>query len=183
MAKKKLSKEELLARLKAIASDDSPRVEKFGAMCYSQMSPPEKHLKCDVCGADTSYCDWNNHETILELVNDMAKLGYDVKVETVCESCAEKVKKEVYPDMKSPGDDNFDWDKDIWLSDINHIFYFKTTSDIEYHRAIANYKNPYKALLTLFQNKPMYYDSYDASHYIADEIETLEFMTGIKFDV
>ena len=95
----------------------------------------------------------------------------------------EKVKKEVYPEMKSPDDDGFDWDKDIWLSDINHIFYFKTTSDTEYHRAIANYWSPYKALLTLFQNKPMYYDGYDASHYIADEIETLEFMTGIKFDV
>ena len=168
MANKSLSKEELLARLKAIASDNSPRIENFGAMCYSQMSPPEKHFKCDVCGTDTSYSDWNNH---------------DVKVETVCESCAEKVKKEVYPDMKSPNDDGFDWDKDIWLSDINHIFYFKTTSDTEYHRAIANYWSPYKALLTLFQNKPMYYDSYDASHYIADEIETLEFMTGIKFDV
>ena len=64
MAKKSLSKEELLARLKAIASDDSPRIENFGAMCYSQMSPPEKHFKCDVCRNDTSYSEWNNHETI-----------------------------------------------------------------------------------------------------------------------
>ena len=182
MAKNPLSKDELIARLKAIASDDSPRVENFGAMCYSQMSPPEKHEKCDMCGSDICYHDWSTHDTILDLVEGIAKLGYDVKIETVCHSCAEKIKKEIYPNMKSEDEEGFDWEKDIWLNSINHVFYFRTSSDSEYHRAIANYKYSYKALLALLLNIPMYNDSYNASHYIADEIDILEFMTGIKFN-
>jgi len=182
MEKTPLSKEELVARLKAIASDDSPRVMNLGAMCYSQMAPPEMHFKCDVCGVDTSYRDWNNHETILELVSEMAKMGYDVRVETVCKSCAEKIKKEVYPNMKSPGHGDFDRHKDIWLLDINHIFYFRAIGDTEYHRAIANFNDSYRALLALLKDKRKYSDSRDKSHYIADEFDLLEFMTGIKFD-
>lgn len=182
MAKKPLSKDELIARLKAIASDDSPRIENFGAMCYSQMCPPEKHIGCDICGSDICYFDWSTHDTILDLVAEIANLGYDVKIETVCKTCAEKIKKEVYPNMKSEDDEEFDWEKDIWLDSINHVFYFRTSSDAEYHRAIANYKDSYRALLALLQNNPMYSDSRDGSHYIADEIDVLEFMTGIQFN-
>ena len=32
------------------------------------------------------------------------------------------------------------------------------------------------------ENKRMYNDSHDASHYIDEETETLQFMTGINFD-
>ena len=78
---------------------------------------------------------------------------------------------------------DFDWEKDIWLSDINHIFFFKALGETEYHRAIANYKDSYRSLLALLQNKPMYYDSHDGNHYIDEEKDTLEFMTGIKFDI
>lgn len=183
MAKKPLLKEELVARLKAIAADETPREREIGAMCYSIMSPPEKHINCDMCGEDICYSDWNTHDTITEIVEKMAALGYDVKVETACHSCAEKVKKELYPDMKSEDDEDFDWEKDIWLSDINHIFFFKALGETEYHRAIANYKDSYRSLLALLQNKPMYYDSHDGNHYIDEEKDTLEFMTGIKFDI
>jgi len=183
MAKKPLSKEELVARLKAIAADETPKVRHQGAMCYSVMEPPEKHSKCELCGNDISYHDWDNHESIIKMVNEMIELGYDVKVVTVCKKCAEIIKKELYPNMKSQDEDGFDHFKDIWLSDINEIFYFRTSSDTEYHRAIANHQYKYKPLLCLMQNKPHYFSSQMRSHFVDEEVETLEFMTGIKFDI
>ena len=94
MEKKAKTKEELIERLKAIAADDTPRVRHEGAMCYSMAAPPEKHQKCDSCSKDICYHDCDRHESISKLVEEMVKLGYDVKVEKLCESCTEKLKKE-----------------------------------------------------------------------------------------
>ena len=181
-SKKPLSKEELITRLKAIASDKTPRKEHRGAMCYSMSFPPERHFKCDTCGCDICFCDDSSHERILRVVKEMNILGYDAKVEAVCYACAEKVKKELYPTMKLNGEKGFDGDKDIFIQNLNYIFYFRFPNDAEYHRAIANGTGQYTALLTLMENKRMYIDGFGRSSYIADEIDTLEFMTGIKFD-
>ena len=172
-SKKHLSKEELVERLKAIAADETPRVESRGAMCYSPSIPKELHIKCQNCGCDITYDSFNDHRAIMACVNEISRLGYDAKLKTICNSCAETLKKELYLDKK----------EDIWLDVINHVFCFRTSENEEYHRVIANDFYQYQALLTLLQNKPMYYGDYDESHYIADEIETLEFMTGIQFNV
>ena len=183
MEKKAKTKEELIERLKAIAADDTPRVRHEGAMCYSMAGPPEKHQKCDSCGKDFCYHDWNHHESISKLVDEMAKLGYDVKVEKLCVSCADELKKELYPNMKSEKDEEFDWDKDIWLSAINHVFYFRISPEEEYHRAIANSVEQYKSVLCLFQNKAEYQGGFGRNYFIDEELDTLEFMTGIHFEI
>lgn len=182
MEQRPLSKDELIARLKAMAADETPKERCRGAMCYSIMEPPEKHLICDMCGKDVAYHSWH-HEKVIEIVNEMKELGYDVKVETVCETCAEKLKAELYPNMKKPGDKGYDEFKDIYIFDINHIFFFRTSSDEDYHRAIAYHPSDYKPLLCLMQNKPKYFSSQMRSHFVDEEVETLEFMTGIKFDI
>ena len=189
--KKVLTKEELIERLKIIAADETPREESHGAMCYCPAPPIEEHVPCDLCGSDISYKKFmgDDHKLILQLVWEMANLGYDVKVETVCKSCAERIKEELYPAWKPKEDNELTrrmllMRRDpVYLEEINHIFYFRTSSDQDYHRAISNEHNRYKTLLTLLQNRPMYNGRYDESHYIADEIDTLEFMTGIKFNV
>ena len=180
--KKPLSKDELIARLKAIASDETPREEHHGAMCYSPCIPPMEQYNCDICNCDIEYRAGKN-EAILNTVYEMRYYGYDVKVESVCKSCAEKIKKELYPNSKSRGEEGYDYKKDIWLGALNHIFYFRFPNDSEYHRAIANDESQYIALLTLMKNKRMYSGEFGGNRYIADEIDTLEFMTGIKFDV
>ena len=182
MEKKPLSKEELVQRLKVMAADETPKVRHMGAMCYSIMEPPEKHFKCEMCGKEYSYHSWN-HDSIIEIVDEMKKLGYDVKVETVCKTCAEKLKNELYPDMKKPGDEGYDEFKDLWIFDINHIFYFRTSSKDEYHRAIAHHPSDYKPLLSLMQNKSSFFSSQGRSCFVDEEVENLEFMTGIKFDI
>ena len=183
MEKKPLTKEELIERLKAIAADDTPKQRHLGAMCYSMVEPPEKHHKCEMCGKDITYHDWDRLESIVGLVQEMAKLGYDVKVKTVCESCAEELKKELYPNIKSEDDEGYDWEKDIWIFDLNLIFYFRTSSEEEYHRAIANSENQYKSVLCLFQNKAEYQGGFGRNYFIDEELDTLEFMTGIHFEI
>ena len=85
--------------------------------------------------------------------------------------------------MESDGEECFDKHEKIRIGDLNHIFYFRLPDDIEYHRTIANREGQYAALLTLLQNEQKYGDYFGNSHYIADDIDTLEFMTGIKFDI
>lgn len=182
---KPLSKEELIERLKAIAADETPRVDNPGAMCYSPIAPQTKHAKCSACGCDIQYYDYNDIEDkpIKKLVKEIAHLGYDAKVSTICKTCAEKLKKELYPNMKSEDEDGFNWKTDFRIDEINFVFYFRTSKETEYHRTIANSAYKYMALLTLLENERMYSGYYDESHYIADEIDTLEYMTGIKFNV
>lgn len=185
-SKKPLSKEELIARLKAIASDETPREENHGAMCYSPARfklTPLRLFGCDACGHVELLREWNNTKIIKKIIKGMTKLGYDAKVKAVCKSCAVRIKKELYPNSKSNGEEGFNYMKDIWIDDINHIFYFRLSKDSEYHRAIANSVCQYEALLTLMKNERMYFNRFHNSRYIADEIDTLEFMTGIKFDV
>ena len=107
IGKKPLSKEELVARLKALAADNTPRVRHLGAMCYCITDPPKKHFKCDLCGKNVIYQSWQ-HDEVVKTVNEMKELGYDVKLETVCKTCAEKLKDELYPDLKKPGEEGYD---------------------------------------------------------------------------
>jgi hypothetical protein len=189
--KKPLSKEELVARLKALAADPTPKEENYGAMCYSQMSPPQKQETCQLCGKEFVYRSWHKKEDISELVEKMKKKGYDVKLDVLCLECGEEMVKKIHPnclysrhdsenDNEDIDDDNIE--NDIWPTDINFLFSFRTNNDVPYHQVIANYTNLYRTLYTLMENKRMYNDSHDASHYIDEETETLQFMTGINFD-
>ena len=176
MANKPLSKKELIERLKAIAADDSPREDEvMSAMCYCPAVPPMQKTKCDICGSEICYMGWGD-DKISDYVKGIASLGYDVKVETVCESCAKKLKEEIYPNMKPDDED------DIWITEINHLFFFRTSANEEYHRAIANDESQYRTLLAFLQNEKKYLGGFDTYIYLADEIDTIEFMTGIKID-
>ena len=50
MAKKSLSKEELIAQLKAISESETPESIHMGAMCYSPAPPQALKVKCESCG-------------------------------------------------------------------------------------------------------------------------------------
>lgn len=177
-----LSKEELVARLKSMAADETPRVRHLGAMCYCIVDPPKKRFKCDMCGKSVIYQSWQ-HDKVVTSVNEMKELGYDVKLDTVCKSCAEKLKEELYPNLKKPGEEGYDEFNDIYIFEINHIFYFRTSEDENYHRAIAYHNYDYEELLCLMRNQREYFDRQMRNHYLDEEKENLEFMTGIKFDI
>lgn len=53
------------------------------------MAPPKKKATCDRCKKVFTYSRWDEGKKIKSVVIEMKKLGYDVKVETVCRSCAE----------------------------------------------------------------------------------------------
>ncbi len=139
--KKPLSKEELIARLKAIAADTTPKKQIFGAMCYSQMSPPEKRDTCQMCGTEFVYRDWHTKENITKMVNKMISLGYDVKIKILCSECGDKMVRQLYPDCRYCNPQK-KYDRDcffntIWPDDINFLFFFRTKSDEPYHQALC----------------------------------------------
>ncbi len=180
MEKKALTKEELIARLKEIAADSIKRDKMFmGAMCYSPAMPPIQYANCEMCGADITYCDWHSEgASIVNTVKDIAALGYDAKVEICCEECALRLTKELnLRDKSILGSDG-----DYLLYPINYLFSFKPKDGEQYHLCIANDEDQYNSLYSLLTKKATYKDYRDAEHYIADEKDTLEYMTGINFD-
>lgn len=97
-------------------------------------------------------------ERIKSVVREMAKLGYDVKVETVCRSCAESLKAELHPNEPDYWTAYKEGKKyHVSVCDINFLFSFRTSPDVEYHRAIANNEDYYVSLLSLLKNSPMYF--------------------------
>lgn len=70
----------------------------------------------------------------------------------------------------------------LFLTSIMFSF-FRTSADEDYHRAIAYHPSDYKPLLSLMQNKSSFFSSQGRSCFVDEEIDNLEFMTGIKFDI
>lgn len=177
-----LSRAELIARLKEIAADETPKVRHMGAMCYSEAYFPSLICTCENCGNDFSYRDDDSHNNILQIVEEIRQLGYDAMVATICRQCATALKEDIYVKGKVFCGKKRNAYNEIYIRNINHLFFFRLDENEEYHRAIANTERHYQALLSLLQNKPMYLDYYDQSYYISEEIDTLRFMTGINFN-
>ena len=183
MGSKALSKDELIARLKAISADKSERIESIGAMCYSPAPPPIKHAQCEMCRNHITYCDWRNERaSISKIVKQISELGYDAKVEVCCIECAKQFLEGLQSDNKSLPDDEANYYSLPHYGEINYLFSFKPKDGDKYHLCIANSEEQYKSLYSLLNNMPFYNDNYDAICYIADEKDVLKYMTGIDFD-
>lgn len=183
MAKKALDKEELVARLKELSATTIRQKEFMGAMCYSPSIPPTEHTKCDWCGEDIAYENWNDkRDTIYKTVRDISNLGYDAKVEICCMKCAEMLAKDLHLDDETQQDDDSNYDSTLHLGEINYLFSFKPKDGDKYHVCIANSEEQYRSLYSLLSNRTYYRDYYDSVHYVADEKDVLKYMTGIDFD-
>lgn len=184
MAKKVLAKEELMARLKDLSAT-TIRQEIMGAMCYSPTVPPYEHTKCEICGADIAYMNWDDERgTICKMVRNIVRLGYDAKVKMCCMKCTEMLAKDLHLnlDNETQPDDDCSYDATPNLEGINYLFSFKPKDGDKYHVCIANSVDQYKSLYSLLCNKESYRDYYDRVHYVADEKDVLKYMTGIDFD-
>lgn len=191
---KKLSREELIKQLKAISKEEVPKERNIGAMCYSPVWPDnekedspglfdifsrKKIIWCNKCHK-TFLCDRdqdeiNKHNRIKKLVRSMARMGYDVKIKSICKNCCNELKEELYPDIDEVV-------SIISLDERNHVFYFRTNSDEPYHCAISNHDLYYKAVLAFLQGKSSYLNNFDDEKFLTEEIHVLEYMTGLKID-
>ena len=91
MAKKTLSKDELIAQLKALSETETPESVHMGAMCYSPAPPPLRKVKCESCGNIIDEFDYmRSLNGIKKQVKEIQALGYDAKVEHICADCAVK---------------------------------------------------------------------------------------------
>ncbi len=177
--RRNLSKEELTERLKAIAKEEPPAQRIMGAMCYSTIPAPDVKIICDRCGKTFMNRSWDR-DSIADIVKKIARLGYDAKLELLCSECCEKVANELYGNQDKY--DEFDDNNSIFIPRGNgtYLFYFRTNENESYHRALANNISYYKAVLAFLDGKSSYRDSFDAYNYLVEEINVLEFMTGLK---
>lgn len=179
--KKPLSKEELIARLEAIASEEIPVARNMGAMCYSRMSPPEQTCQCDRCNNTITYMTWKDN--IPSIVKKIKRLGYDAKVEVLCSECCDKIKPELYPNLK---DLQFEikiggkHTAEIFTYSRNFIFYFRIDETTDYHRVLLNNSYYYELLLNFLQGKSRYQGRYDQDVFLKENIPEIQYMTGIK---
>lgn len=167
MVKKSLSKEKLIAQLKALSKSETPESIHMGAMCYSPAPPQAQKVKCESCGKIVEEYDWMNSRTgIKKEVEEIKKLGYDVKVENVCAACATKL----------------GISEALFERQLYSVFCFRTKDDKHYHVSESSNENEYKAVLAFLKNEPTYTDYYDATHLIKDELDVIKRMTGVSID-
>ena len=171
MAKESLSKEELIAQIKALSESETPGSSHMGAMCYYPAPPQTQKVKCESCGKTVEEYDWMRSRTgIKKRVEEIKKLGYDAKVENICAACATKL------GIKGEEGDA------LFEGRLYNVFYFKTKDDEHYHVSESSDEDEYKAVLAFLKNEPTYTDYYDATHLIKDELDVIKRMTGISID-
>lgn len=171
MAKKTLSKDELIAQLKALSETETPESVHMGAMCYSPAPPPLRKVKCESCGNIIDEFDYmRSLNGIKKQVKEIQALGYDAKVEHICADCANKlgIKDE-------DGDPLVD-------GQLYYIFYFKAKGQEQYTISESSDEDDYKCVLAFLKNEPTYMDYYDNTHLVKEELDIIERMTGISID-
>lgn len=171
--KKALTKKELIERLKTIAADETPREYSMGAMCYSMGYPSPEPVKCDICGKEIK--PEYDHDDIKGYVEKFKQRGYDAKIQCLCFECADKTLAEIKPKLKPKK-------RKEWLIEdtANYLFSFRISKEDDYYRVFENYSCMYRVLLAFLDGETSYLNDFDCRHYLADELEDLLQMTGIK---
>lgn len=175
----KLSRAELVERLKAISQEEIPTVRRLGAMCYC-MRFTDITITCDKCGMEITV-EEGGEKRVQDMLNKMSALGYDVKVEHLCKECCNKVKEELYPGVDEWIE--IDKEKEIYVEvhHSNRLFYFRTDSTQPYHIALANPIYYYDPVLAFLEGKSSY-SYHGKQHFLTEEIYLLEYLTGLKID-
>lgn len=171
MAKKSLSKEELIAQLKALSEAEPPKSIHMGAMCYCPMPPPLRKIKCESCHQIIEEEEWmSTGDTIREHVEEIKVLGYDAKVVHICGECVNKLGiTDEFGDTYSK-------------ESLYYVFYFRIKEQQEYHIVECGYGDAYKAVLAFLRNEPSYTSYYEATHLIKDKLDVIKRMTGISIE-
>lgn len=145
-------------------------------------TPRKRIFRCKNCHKLFLYNDWDRNE-IKDCVKSMAHMGYDVKVESLCRNCCNKLKEELYPGINDVN--IIDEEHTIYMSldKRNHVFYFRTDSNEPYHRAIANdsiYYQYVQAFLQVVSNPRAHIVLED--NFLSKQTHIIEYMTGLKID-
>ena len=172
-------------------------------MCYSRALPETLNFNCDICDKPMQTQMYSSsYNYIYERVNEIRKLGYDVKVEDLCLDCMiKKVTSGEYYCNLSTFEFSLDvatkWDNNLKdyklekLTDAEIIkrlrlknatkpficFYFRTSPDEKYHMSQMNNTYCYR-IVKDFLNIEQSCDT----RLLNNEIELIERMTGLKLD-
>ena len=157
------SEEELERQLKELTSNIKEMNRIISAMCYCPAPKPPNRINCELCRIEILLHSWEDRrEDIKQIIGEIKALGYDTKIEFVCEDCAKKIAA-------------IQKEQHILKSELFYIFYFKTKDQKGYHIAESDSVSDYKCVLEFLKNKAVEkMDHYDKM--------TIEKMTGITID-
>lgn len=182
--KQRKTREELIERLKEIASEEVPQERHRGAMCYSIAPPEDFSTECDYCKSTIIYSSWSSRKIIHEIVDEITGLGYDAKVAVLCNECFKKLKAELYPEVEKELvlDEEHKIEMDCYNR--NFVFYFRVSSDETYNCALSSNQDHYNAVLSFLKGEKAYrgYRIPYEKKYIMKDIPIIEFMTGLKIE-
>ena len=135
-------KEELKEKLETLSEGDESEFIRDIAMCYCPL--PMREVHCESCGKmfEESEYDFENFSSIKHLVDKIKDLGYDVKVERVCRSCA--AQKGIMTDC---------YGNPLEKNRLYDVFYFKTNGQDQYHIVESSNSNDYDILYRFLRTK------------------------------
>lgn len=162
--KRKLTREEMLKKLKELKENKKEIVESPGAMCYSTMRLEPKPYVCLICGeVNEKNAEWG--KTIIkinEIVEKIKKLGYDAQLDKkeFCKKCSNETEYEK-PEL---------------------IFKIKYKGEKEYHQVRTNVTSDYDILLAFLENEDVYNAGCGQTIAVKKKIDTISKMLGVQFE-
>lgn len=117
--------------------------------CYASGPQPTKPIKCQRCGTNM-LCHEGEYDYFYKLSDQIAGLGYDTKLETYCNECAQKLAGELGINENDFTDDNFEFKYTFspWVrSNRNYLFSFKPKDSDQCHQCLTNDFYPIYKLL------------------------------------
>ena len=152
-----------------------------GAMCYSIVPPgyTEVTSTCTLCGRlikefDNPKFISSDVEEIERLVEEMKKLGYDVKTERVCSCCSWDETHKSSMAVPRQVDMNFSSPR------ADMLFYFRPEGMEAYHVAVDSFPIYYEIVLEFLRSEAAYRGRYGEWDYALEHKDTIEKMLGIK---
>lgn len=188
MGKKSLSREELLEKLRELASHgevEQPK-RRSSAMCYCP-APMDKIVeKCQECGKTKNERGYETFEEsgVLRITNEIKNLGYDAKVTQLCGKCAAKVAESygLYPKERGHRLSRYN-DDDMYI-----FFFFRPNGESSYHCIeTGRDSSPYLTLWTFLQGRALEViarrgNMFGGDMTTASVLKTIHNMTGIGLD-
>ncbi|MBP5548006.1 MAG: hypothetical protein J6X58_03825 [Bacteroidales bacterium] len=170
----KLSREELVARLKEVAKDKTEFQPHIGAMCYEPMMPCMQEGECEHCGKKYEFFDYDSNGVWeFEMLRDIASLGYDVMLEYWCDECVA---------ASNLRDGNDDLPNDYEPHGHNMVLFFRLNEQEPYHVSLLKDYRDLQVLKAFLFNKRSFTGSFDSKVPLRSKLDRIEKMIGIKID-
>lgn len=177
------TREELAEQLRRLANDKTEIPLHRGAMCYEPAMPEIQVMKCDHCGKEFKFSDYDGYNYYEEhMLDKIRNHGCEAYLENWCLECAERegyISKEEAEEKRQI----------MQSCDESHctcdcfgrcmVFHFRLDGEKNYHRALLHNSSDLKPLLAFLENEKSYEGNFGATVPLRDRIQLIKELTGL----